>query len=471
MRLLNVKYKCEEGFEKEDFFNYVFDWVRSTLDDRYYMDIEESDPNTFLTYTYQRKKLYFVDYSEYGYLAAKHEDEDVYGTKWDLSITFNFKTKELFIQMNNSLTSNDGQFLRKFVKPDIINYLIDDKVIKHDEDVKILNDVHYIYEENTKEIEDVVLEKVKYTLPVIYASCTTYGPHVVDVEKMGKKYGGIAHVVAQYDEGVKQILIDKLGKKAVVDGSIAIYFPTKALDTNYFSYKYLGNKNINKAIQKAICFYYKDVNFGSLTTYNDIANFVIHKKNEDLIQENNEVYKENTKVKNENNSIVETFDLDIKKVEEENRKLKDKISNLENENLILKNRLDNIKDKPLLYYGKEEELYVGEIKELLIDMLEDINLIDNSRRKHIIQDILNNNQIDSKLNSRHEELKRILIDYKGLTNEKYQRLEMLGFTITSDGKHHKLVYKDQRYAIALPKTPSDTNGGKNAATDIIKKMM
>ena len=51
-------------------------------------------------------------------------------------------------------------------------------------------------------------------------------------------------------------------------------------------------------------------------------------------------------------------------------------------------------------------------------------------------------------------------------------LKDLGFEITEDGKHYKLVYYgDSRYWTTLDKTPSDkAHGGKNAAQTIIRDM-
>ncbi|QZS45181.1 hypothetical protein K2F51_06335 [Streptococcus mutans OMZ175] len=52
-----------------------------------------------------------------------------------------------------------------------------------------------------------------------------------------------------------------------------------------------------------------------------------------------------------------------------------------------------------------------------------------------------------------------------------QELQKLGFKITDDGKHYKLVYyEDNRYTFTIAKTPSDSRAGKNNVSIISKKV-
>ena len=48
-------------------------------------------------------------------------------------------------------------------------------------------------------------------------------------------------------------------------------------------------------------------------------------------------------------------------------------------------------------------------------------------------------------------------------------LEEMGFSISDDGKHYKLVFQgDDRYTFTLAKSGSDHRGGLNAAGDIAR---
>lgn len=209
-----------------------------------------------------------------------------------------------------------------------------------------------------------------------------------------------------------------------------------------------------------------------MTTYEEIAAKAVSIRNSDLRQENSKVYEENARVNKENREIVDTFDYDLKKSEEEMEKIKRRMRELEVENEILRKRVETTDNAPLLYYGHEKELYPGEIKELLIDILSSLTFPSGSRREHVVTDLLNANVIRPTIKDRHTKIKAAFNDYRELTAETRSKLEEMGFGITSDGKHHKIVYHgDSRYQISLSKTSSDYRSGMNAVSYITKNMM
>ena len=471
MILLNVKYKCTENFRKEDFYPFIFDWIINTRDLRYHMDLVEQDYDNYQVYEYQKKKLRFVDYSDAGIMAAYHTDTDSYGIEWRLSVVFKYDLHELYVQMSNSETSQSGKFLRKFKKPDLIDELVDMKAIRKDGIIRIDYASHDVENGNLDEIEKIILGEAGNTLPVIFLSSTPYGYYAADPEALADKYAGMAHVYAQRDDEVTFTLKEKLQKNVPYGGAIITYFPVKSLQPNFIPYGKFDTNEIYNRINKGINFYYKSQNYGQMTTYDEVSSVVVGQRNINLISQNEQIIEENQKISDENRSIVETFDTDLKKTDEENERLKRRIADLETENRILKQRLNAIDEKPLLVYGKEEEIYPGEIKELLIDILKNANLKPNSRRADIVKDILGSNPVNPSLKERYDELKDILNNYRGLDPDQINRLEKLGFTVTSDGKHHKLTYHDDRYITTLAKTSSDVRSGKNAISLIIKNMM
>ncbi|KFL36718.1 hypothetical protein N788_03665 [Arenimonas donghaensis DSM 18148 = HO3-R19] len=64
-------------------------------------------------------------------------------------------------------------------------------------------------------------------------------------------------------------------------------------------------------------------------------------------------------------------------------------------------------------------------------------------------------------------VKAILKDYRTMDARIRGELIRLGFSLSEDGKHFKIVYHgDPRYMFVLPKTSSDYRAGRNAASDI-----
>ena len=472
MQLMNIRYKTVEDFYEDEFPGVIIDWVLNTNDLRYRMNFEEVDFTGHQIYTDGHKELTIVEYKEANTIAALHKDSDALGVEWLLSIVFKPNSHELFIRMSNSKSTEDGKFMSNFRKPDIIDELVDLKILDMDYDIEMSYKPHDVKKSETQEFLSVINRTAKFTLPVIYLALGPYNTYGADPDKLANIYAGMAHVFVQEHKNCFDELINGTDKYIPKNGEIAIYFSNENLKEVHLAYNKYDEKSMEKAISKSIHFFYHNQNFGPLTTYEEIASAAISIRNHKLKEENTEVYKENARVEKENSDIVNTFDYDLKKSDEEIEKLKKKVNELEIENQILRKRVESSESAPLLFYGLENELYTGEIKEILMNILENVNVNEGSRRQHIINDLLKANVIKPTIKDRHASLKQTLSEYREMTPDIRKGLEELGFSISSDGKHHKLVYRgDNRYQITIPKTSSDYRSGLNAATYIIKNMM
>ena len=469
---MNIRYKTVNDFYMEDFPIVIIDWIRNTEDLRYRMDIVEEEFNGYSVYRDGDKELTIVEYKETNTIAALHKDKDLYGTEFILSIVFKPVSHELFIRMTNSKSTEEGKYMSKFRKPDIIDELVDLKILDMDYDIEMLYEPHIVSEAKTGEFLSVLNRSCKFTLPVIYVALGPYSCYALNPEELAEKYSGMAHVFVQDDKECFPELIS--GTKGYVpkNGEVAIYYPAVNLKEAHFEFNKYDEESMKRAISKAICFFYHHQNFGPNSTYEDIASTAVSIRNSNLKKENMEVYEENKRVVKENREIIDTFDYDLKKSDEEMEKIRKRMRELEKENEILRNRLESIDNLPLLYYGNEKELYAGEIKEILVDILSGVSLNEGSRRKDIISDLLKANVIKPTIKDRHNRLKAAFNDYRDLNTDLRNELEELGFEISSEGKHHKLTYYgDSRYQTTLAKTSSDYRSGMNAVSVIIKNMM
>ena len=473
MQLMNIRYKTVQDFYLEEFPGVIIDWVKNTEDLRYRMDFDEVEFNGYSVYRAGEKELTIVEYKETNTIAALHRDRDLYGTEFLLSVVFKPDNHELFIRMTNSKSTEDGKFVSKFRKPDIIDELVYFGILEMDYDIKMLyNKPHYVKEGCTSEFLSILNRSAKFTLPVIYVALGPCNCYALNPEELAEKYSGMAHVFVQDDKECFSELIG--GTKGYVpkNGEVAIYYPSVNLKEAHFEFNKYDEESMKRAISKAICFFYHHQNFGPNTTFEDIASTAVSIRNSNLKKENMEVYEENKRVVKENREIINTFDYDLKKSDEEMEKIRKRMKELEVENEILKRRIKSIDSVPLLYYGEEKELYAGEIKELLIDILSNVTLNEGSRRKDIISDLLKANVIKPTIKDRHNKLKAAFNDYRDLNTDLRTELEELGFEISSEGKHHKLTYYgDSRYQTTLAKTSSDYRSGMNAVSNIIKNMM
>ena len=136
--------------------------------------------------------------------------------------------------------------------------------------------------------------------------------------------------------------------------------------------------------------------------------------------------------------------------------------------------MDRVNTVPILCLGDEDEFYQGEIKEMVLDAIDEKlkNLSDKTRRFDVLNDILENNDYKKISEQREKIIKNMFRDYKNMSNVMKQQLQELGLEVAEEGKHYRLTYfGDERYKTTVAKTGSDWREGKNIASTILKSMM
>ena len=121
--------------------------------------------------------------------------------------------------------------------------------------------------------------------------------------------------------------------------------------------------------------------------------------------------------------------------------------------------------------GAERDLFAGEVAEVILCALRDSSTraLEGSRQKHILSSVLAANPVTEERNRCRIALKELLRGSTSLDSRVRQGLEQLGFEISGDGKHYKLVFQgDERYTYSLAKSGSDWRGGLNAASNIAR---
>ena len=197
-------------------------------------------------------------------------------------------------------------------------------------------------------------------------------------------------------------------------------------------------------------------------------------QNEKLHFQNGMLLSDQKILEEENAELYEVFEEHLSKMEEANRALNQEIQRLTIENQALRMRLASRDQQPLIYMGEEADFYEGEIREIILEILEDYsrNVQKDTRRDHIVSDLLENNEFEHIPAKRREQIKVALKGYKSLSGSLRGLLESMGFVITDDGKHYKWTYfGDHRYSATMAKTSSDNRAGMNMASLIDNLML
>ena len=342
-----------------------------------------------------------------------------------------------------------------------------------------------IGEKNISLLSDIINGNVKYRLPVVYVS-KLYDNRTtpVDVRFLASKLKGVAHVLVLQGPWLNNRLRDLCHGKNEYYGAIGIYFPNPAVAHKRYLYRALmGYDEIqfSKTVRDVIE-YANNQNVPALYTWQGVNNALLRdrwsSRGTDLVEAQRKIHDaENDAVKTKQ-AADELIDSTAKEMDDMGHQISEltkRIEALTCENAGLRAKLGTLGSTPLVYSGTEDELFAGEIKELILTVLEETIKADpqaKTRRADVIRDILQHNDYKHVIPEKAEQLKKLLKGYKGLTLPLRSALEDFGFKITDDGKHHKLVYRgDPRYHTTMSKLASDHREGQNAASDIIKDML
>ncbi len=129
----------------------------------------------------------------------------------------------------------------------------------------------------------------------------------------------------------------------------------------------------------------------------------------------------------------------------------------------------------LLSYGFEQDFFDGEIKEYVLEALDEyIRMHDDKKRQRridVLQDVLDNNHFQHIHEMRREAFSNALNKTNGSFTKASTDLDKLGLTKISSNAHEKWVYfNDPRYTTAVSQTPSDHRMVKNTISDVVKEM-
>ena len=149
---------------------------------------------------------------------------------------------------------------------------------------------------------------------------------------------------------------------------------------------------------------------------------------------------------------MKIFSDELEEKERTIEELNNRVMALQAENQGLRAKYEQVSEIPLIYYGEEDELYEGEIKDHILETLQkQMQQVKKGTRKEIIlQDILESNELTGALEEKRAEIKRILKGYTKVGDSLKRDLKAYGFIITKDGGHYKLTYKgDSRYLFTM----------------------
>lgn len=475
MLLFSTLLDIDNSLTKDDFIKMVIDWNQKSPHPENIIEGVVWNGEHNIRFGDKNRWLNIQEYRNKNIIAIRYEKIEEDGAIWDTDYVMNFDEMKMAIQLDRSYREDALITSQQYSTPFFISTLIYNHYIKDDFDLPVLSEPILINQDNIDILSLIINGENRYALPVVYVSKTIDNNDPVEVSLLAKKLKGIAHVLVESDVELNYQLREMCDSKNEYNGFIGVYYPKNTIANKRFLYRDQINfsENLINRITSNIINYSNAKKIDSLYTWQGVNISLLSDRLLSQSKERIEAEKEKEKAQNETQTVFDTFSDDLER-------LQCQVNELTNNNEALKAEIIGLREKldseriPILFLGEEEELFTGEIKDIVLSVLSDAlnNVPESSRRRDVLDDIIKQNNYARVLEARQAELKNTMKAYQRMTSLIKQILNDLGIEISEDGKHYKLKYfGDSRYVESLSKTPSDGRGNKNMISQIINKML
>lgn len=474
MLIFSTKLPVKETFTKQKFFELVVRWNQDSPHHR--IDGIEWDGGCRHRWGDMKNMLEITEYDDVA--AAHFVQSEQLGVHWTTEFILHTGRQEIGIYLSREATENTVYFHKEFKPPYFLKLLMRENVLGADVGLSISGYPHSfgaITDERQVLTQLCLEDDGIFRLPVVYLTRDWFTEHcVIDEGELARRLCGVAHVLVESDKDVSRALKDICNGQNVYNGGMAIYFPSvSAAAKRFVPYEGMDTEKVMTQMVRMIFRYMNQQKRERIDTWDGIQMLQMRRQAEQLLVEKRrleENRKQTSKDKDEYWDAYVQAQTQVEALTEQNERLQNEIA-------VLRARMDSMGENPLLYYGREEDFYQGEILEFVRAALsEKLRRLpeekDNPLRcADVLQDLLNANECEEIQEQRQAELKRVLKGYRTLTPDIRRTLIDMGFKITSDGKHHKLTYygKD-RYTVTMAKSGSDYRGGDNLFSEIKKRV-
>lgn len=475
MLLYSTILDIKENLTKDDFIKLVIEWNQSSPHEQNVIKGIQWNGEHNVRFGTEVLWLEIMEYEKENIIAVRYEKVVEDGAVWDTDYIMNFNDMKMAIQLDRSYKEGALNIDPEFTTPHIITMLIEKGYINDDNGLPVLRDSISITNDNVSVLADIINGNAKYKLPIVYVSKTEDNQDPVSIGWLGSKLKGIAHILVEEKNDLKHVIRQVCSDQNEYNGTVGIYYPSSAFGhRSFYSRRWSGeDAALLDKIVRNVMQYWISQNLESLYTWQGVNSALLKDKLNGQKQERIAAETAREMAENELNLYFEKFDEDLDELQRQIEELTSKNEALRYENQGLRAKLNSTGSIPLLFFGNEDDFYEGEIKDIVLSVLDEAarNSVERSRRADILNDIVQNNSYEHLSDGRKDKIKTILKGYKNLSGSMRQDLIDLGFEITDDGKHYKLkYYGDGRYATTMAKTPSDVRGVNNEISQICKTM-
>ena len=466
MIVYSTQFPVNSKLDKNSFVNMVIKWNQGSKYDKF-QNLEWDGNSYVLERSEGVKRLYIDELPHKNVIASRFEKEDEHGL-WKTDFILNLDLLHITIRVALETTEFTTDFYPTYYPPFFVKQVIYNGMAGID-GILPVDKVAYSLDDKKDYVDSIMSCGREFSLPIVFLSKMETGDFPIDVSALAFKLQGVAHVIYEGDIVILDKYSAMLGCEAK-NGMIFIYYPNKHMKRKVINLFGSSNDNPNfimTRITNAVYEYSNQVMRMNIDTWEGIINEKLHFQNYSLLSDQKTL-------EEENEELMDIFEEQLAKTEELNKKLNMEVQKLTVENQALRMRLASRDQQPLIFMGEESDFYDGEIREIILEILEEYrrNVKRNTRRDHLVTDIIENNTYNHIPAKRREQIKVALKGYKSLDGSLRSLLESFGVVISDDGKHYKWTYfGDHRYTATVSKTSSDNRAGMNMASLIDNLML
>lgn len=321
----------------------------------------------------------------------------------------------------------------------------------------------YLREDQLDLATDLICGTAGCVMPVVYVSADNNDNPHIDAVQLAHWLSGMAHVIVEPTRRFSYELMHMVDGENAYGGAVAIYWPD---GIGKWLFLPTGENSDPKQMQIGVSRKVRMSLLSQRTRRDCTLSYLQEIKTRRRIQE----------LRDSGSSEVdewsEMFDREMESKNEEIQRLENEINRLKYA-ARYEGEARAEDRRGLVLQGRERDLFQGERLAVVIDALKKEIAASEpySRRRAVVEDLIVSNEQEGQRESMLDELKETLRQYSSMSSAARTTLERLGFEITEEGKHYKLIFRgDNRFPFTLPKTGSDYRGGLNAFSDMKKKL-
>lgn len=464
MLLCSARIPVIREFTPDAFVSLAIEWITGSRN--YNFDSFTWDGSAEFTRIGENRELFQVGLFEKQSICAVHFSAiDNRSINWTTDFILDYANGILAFQLYRDAPAEIDYVHRAFSLPLLVKRIISAGYVASDNGLNVTSTPITIHEEDTDNIAKMMLREVIYNMPVVYMSCESDGHCVVNPYMVAEKLNGVAHVIFETARSISYGLRDKTKGINPYAGAIEIYYPN-------------GNRRIvpsqlsgthSHKVYTIVNTVFEHLNQLRVEDRFSWSQLQVNKLRNQL----STALQKREQDSQEYAVLEHTYEELLKEKDSQLQRLSDQLFSANNTNAQLEAQLSSVERTPVLAVGEEQDLYPFEQQSLLIELLEKElrSVANNSRKQHILSSLITANRCQNTVAEKRTRIKTCLHGYTKMTPAIFKELESIGFSLSEDGKHIKLIFgEDSRYSGTLSKTGSDYRAGDNTAHDLIRSI-